>query len=74
MSARDVGGPSVRGANVRGPEGPVRELDSEQLSPLFLAAIEATEEAIYDSLCLATTVAGQLGRVVEALPYRLLAP
>ncbi len=52
--------------------GTISELGNEQLSPLFLAAIEATEEAIYDSLCLATTVAGQLGRVVEALPYDLL--
>ncbi len=37
------------------------------MSPLFLAAIEATEEAIYNSLFRATTVTGR-GRTVEALP------
>mgnify|MGYP002738708351 FL=1 len=42
------------------------------MSPLFLAAIEATEEAIYDSLCMATTTTGYQGRVVEALPLELL--
>lgn len=52
--------------------GRVGEVDNERMSPLFLAAIEATEEAIYDSLCLATTVEGQLGRVVKALPYDLI--
>lgn len=63
---------AVRRRAGEGAEG--RELGNEQLSPLFLAVIEATEEAIYDSLCLATTVQGQLGRVVEALPYSLLTP
>jgi D-aminopeptidase len=37
------------------------------MSPLFLAVIEATEEAIYNSLFRATTTAGQ-GHTVEALP------
>ncbi len=37
------------------------------MSPLFLAVIEATEEAIYNSLFRATTVTGR-GRTVEALP------
>ena len=36
-------------------------------SPLFLAVIEATEEAIYNSLFRATTISGR-GRTVEALP------
>lgn len=44
------------------------ELSNEQLSPLFQAAIEATEEAIYNSLCMATTVTGYQGRRVPALP------
>jgi D-aminopeptidase len=44
------------------------ELPNELLSPLFLAAIEATEEAIYNSLFRATTVTGYRGRCVEALP------
>jgi D-aminopeptidase len=38
------------------------------MSPLFLAVIEATEEAIYNSLFRATTVTGREKRTVEALP------
>jgi len=37
------------------------------MSPLFEAAIEATEEAIYNSLFRAKTTTGR-GRTVEALP------
>ncbi len=45
-----------------------RELVSnDNMSPLFLAVIEATEEAIYNSLFRATTVTGN-GHTVEALP------
>jgi L-aminopeptidase/D-esterase-like protein len=39
---------------------------------LFLAAIEATEEAIYNSLFTAVTTTGYRGRTVEALPLDLL--
>ena len=42
-------------------------LSNEAMSPLFLAVIEATEEAIYNSLFRATTTTG-LGHTVEALP------
>jgi D-aminopeptidase len=42
-------------------------LTNNQMSPLFEAAIEATEEAIYNSLFLATSVTGYRG-TVEALP------
>jgi D-aminopeptidase len=45
----------------------VRVLPNDALSPLFLAVIEATEEAVYNALFQATTVTGQ-GRTVEALP------
>ncbi len=38
------------------------------LSPLFDAAIEATEEAIYNSLLRATTVRGRDAHVAEAIP------
>jgi D-aminopeptidase len=44
------------------------ELPNAQASPLFQAAIEATEEAIYNSLFAATTLVGTGGRTVEALP------
>jgi D-aminopeptidase len=42
-------------------------LPSEAVSPLFQAALEATEEAIYNSLLRATTVSGN-GRTAEAIP------
>jgi D-aminopeptidase len=38
------------------------------MSPLFQAVIEATEEAIYNSLFMAESVSGFGGRRVEALP------
>ncbi len=43
-------------------------LADDSLTPLFQAVVEATEEAIYNSLLKATTVRGYRGRVVEALP------
>ena len=45
----------------------VKTLANDAMSPLFLAVIEATEEAIYNSLFKATTTTGR-GRTVEALP------
>ena len=42
-------------------------LRGNALSPLFEAAIEATEEAIYNSLLKATTVSGREDRIVEAI-------
>jgi D-aminopeptidase len=44
-----------------------RFLSNDGMSPLFQAVIEATEEAIYNSLFRATTTTGK-GRTVEALP------
>jgi D-aminopeptidase len=46
----------------------VTVLGNDAMSPLFEAVIEATEEAIIDSLFAATTTAGFGGRRVEALP------
>ena len=43
------------------------ELANEMMSALFAAAVEATEEAIYNSMFRATTVTGN-GRTIEALP------
>jgi len=48
------------------------ELPNEMTSPLFEAAIEATEEAIYNSLCMAETMTGYRGRTVHALPLDAL--
>jgi D-aminopeptidase len=43
-------------------------LPNEAASPLFLACVEATEEAVYNSLLKATTVRGRDGHTAEALP------
>jgi D-aminopeptidase len=45
----------------------VEELDNGEMSALFEAAVEATEEAIYNSLFRAHTVTG-MGTTAEALP------
>jgi D-aminopeptidase len=54
-------------STVRGRPAPAPPSDDE-ISPLFQAVIEATEEAILNSLLRATTVRGRDGRVVEAVP------
>lgn len=70
--ARDAGGHGAPRAALRAP-GPQRLVDTvavvanDAMSPLFQAVIEATEEAIYNSLFLATTVRGHRG-MVQALP------
>jgi len=43
-------------------------LPNDAMSPLFLAVIEATEEAIYNSLFRAQTMTGRGGLTIEALP------
>ena len=44
------------------------DVRNDAMSGVFLAAVEATEEAIYNSLLKAVTVTGRDGRTVEALP------
>ena len=46
----------------------VPRLSEDDLSPLFQAVVEATEEAIYNSLLKATAVTNAQGRQVEAFP------
>ena len=46
----------------------VQVVGNDAMSPLFQAVIEATEEAIVNSLFKATTVTGKEKRTVEALP------
>jgi D-aminopeptidase len=57
--------------------GAHRTLPTDAVSPLFEAALEATEEAVYNSLLQATTVTSKSGRA-EAIPIdrlrELLAP
>ena len=46
----------------------VTTIRNEAMSPLFLAAIEATEEAVINSLFAAETMTGRDGNRVEAIP------
>lgn len=46
----------------------VQALLDESLDPLYRAAIEATEEAILNALCMAEDMDGVNGRVIPALP------
>jgi D-aminopeptidase len=45
-----------------------RMLPNADMTPLFEACAEATEEAILNALCMATTMTGIEGRVIHALP------
>ncbi len=45
-------------------------LRNDYISPLFLATIEATEEAIINSLFAATTMTGKDGHKIESLPVK----
>ena len=50
----------------------VEHLRNNAVSPLFLATVEAVEEAVYNSLLKATTVTGRDGHTAEALPIEQL--
>jgi D-aminopeptidase len=56
-----------RPSNQRGAQ-PVESLANADMNGLFQATVEATEEAIYNSLLKATTVTGRGGTTAEALP------
>ena len=43
-------------------------VDDTSINGLFEAAADATEEAIYNTLCMAETMTGNQGRTIEALP------
>lgn len=45
-----------------------RMVSPEAMTPLFEACAEATEEAILNALCMATTTTGINGRTIHALP------
>ena len=46
---------------------PTADLSNDDMSPLFEAVIESTEEAIYNSMFMATTVTSN-GHTVDAIP------
>jgi D-aminopeptidase len=50
----------------------VELLYGDFVSPLFLATVEAVEEAVLNSLLRATTVTGRDGHTVDALPLEPL--
>jgi len=56
-----------RTAERRGRESAVAELPNDHMSPLFEAVVEATEEAVINSMFAATPMDGAQGRI-EALP------
>lgn len=58
--------PSLRVTNTGGPQ-PRTILPTDSVSGLFEAAMDATEEAIYNSLLKATDTTGN-GRTIRALP------
>ncbi|KAK8046609.1 hypothetical protein PG996_014673 [Apiospora saccharicola] len=46
----------------------IEMVDDHSINGLFEAAAEATEEAIYNVLCMAETMTGNQGHTIEALP------
>jgi L-aminopeptidase/D-esterase-like protein len=58
------------GLDPRGDVAPVavRMLPNDAISDLFVAVADATQEAIVNALCMATTMVGVAGRAAQALP------
>ena len=50
------------------PVSDLSRVDDDELSPLFAAALDATEEAVLNSLFVATSTEGRDGSRVEAIP------
>lgn len=61
--------PTLR-INASAPTQTGAELGNESMSPLFEAVIEATEEAIYNSLFRACDMTGVDGHTIKALPLK----
>lgn len=49
-------------------------LRNDEMSPIFMATIEATEEAIINSLFAAETMTGRDGHIIKALPMQKVLP
>jgi D-aminopeptidase len=62
----------LRGHEAGEPVGSVRMLDDAFIDPLFMATIEATEEAVVNALVAAETMRGRDDHVAHALPHDLL--
>ena len=70
-----TGSPATNGSgdyviafSAAGRDSGTSRLSNDAMSPLFLAAVEATEEAIYNALLRATSMRGRNGNTVDALP------
>ena len=48
----------------------MREVRNDAMSALFLAAVEATEEAVYNSMFMAEPMRGRNGHMMDALPIQ----
>lgn len=62
---------STRNQKPYGPRARTREIEiveNDYMSPLFLATVEAVEEAVYNSLTRATSITGHEGHTTEAIP------
>ncbi|HEU4825894.1 MAG TPA: P1 family peptidase, partial [Dongiaceae bacterium] len=57
---------------MKSPMTDLRMLGMDECTPLFQAAAEATEEAIWNAMVAAETMTGWQGRVVRAIPHDLL--
>jgi len=57
---------------MKSPMTNLRMLGMDECSPLFQAAAEATEEAIWNAMIAAETMTGWQGRTVHAIPHDLL--
>jgi D-aminopeptidase len=64
----DNPGAGNTGADRRTPAVGTAPVPDSELDRLFTAAIEATEEAILNSLCMAVTTTGYQGHVRDAVP------
>src|SRR5262249_31330097 len=61
-----------RGPDADDRELPLRMLSDTQITPLYDAVIESTEEAILNSMLAPETMTGRDGNTVYALPAELL--
>lgn len=52
----------------------LKVVPNDLMSPIFMGAIEATEEAILNSLFMAETMIGYKGRTIEAIPLEKVLP
>ncbi len=64
--------PGGVGSAADAPPIAVRTLAHAAMTPLFLAAVEAVEESIWNALCMARTTVGLHGRVAHEVPLELL--